>query len=285
MKVNNLKTKNKNIVNLEELHALSSAYGNRLNRKEIFSIVGYPAIVLSLFVFFLTYRWWTTLIAVIFGVIWGFKFILPQTINRRYESQSLSARNSFVNSLTQRMTDGNRTVLDSLELTVERVSGELLEDLKSLVLALKIGSDQDRVRHLLSKFSEKYPEDIVLAQYLEQLETKIFEGNQNIDSLQQLTNDHNMYLIKREEFLNFKDLVFKGIQKIIMLLMVIIALCHGVSYGLAGNFDVYIYEYTKNITGYVTVPIFLINIITSLNTFFKKYFDDSVTELTVRTRK
>lgn len=285
MKAKRLQTRNRNVVDLEELHALSSAYGNRIDRKELFTLVGYPAIILGVYVFLLTYRWWTTAIAIAVGVFWGFRSILPNTIARRYESQSLSARNSFLNSLTQTLANKNRTVLESLEFTTERVPGELLEDLKHLIVEMKLGSDQEKVRFLLTEFSGKYPEDIILSQYFEQLETLIFEGNKNIDALQELTNNHNIYLQKRTKLLTFKDIVFKGIKTIIGWMMVIIAICHGVSYALGGNFDLYINGYARNIIGYATVPVFLLIVITSLRAFFPKYFDDSVTELKVRTKK
>ena len=71
MRINQLQTEAKNRVNLEELHALNSAYGQRLKQKEIIQLVGLPAVVLGVFSLILTYIWWIVVGCTVIGAIYG----------------------------------------------------------------------------------------------------------------------------------------------------------------------------------------------------------------------
>lgn len=285
MKASKIQTRNRNIIDIEELHALNSAYGERIRNKEVMSLIGFPALVLGLLTFLLTYRWWTPLIAIVVGGFWGYKSILPKVIQRRYDYQSLIARNQFLNNLTQIMTNQNRTVLQSIESTISRSRGELQDELKRLTGTLKLGSDQESVRIYLKEFGNKYQEDRILSQYLEQLETLIFEGKRNTDVLHSLCEQHNKMLTKRQEFFDIKDVFLRGVRLLISLMVVLILMFHASSYLLNGDLDMYISGYTHSVMGYLTVPLFLVVFSLTLKAFFDKFFDDSVTELEVRTKK
>ena len=150
MRINQLQTEAKNRVNLEELHALNSAYGQRLKQKEIIQLVGLPAVVLGVFSLILTYIWWIVVGCTVIGAIYGYRFILPKVVNRRYQMQSLVARNKFLLNLTQVTMDNDLTVLQSLAYVIDETEGELSEDLRSLYAALGVGSGRGRLSYLLN---------------------------------------------------------------------------------------------------------------------------------------
>lgn len=285
MRINQLQTEAKNRVNLEELHALNSAYGQRLKQKEIIQLVGLPAVVLGVFSLILTYIWWIVVGCTVIGAIYGYRFILPKVVNRRYQMQSLMARNKFLLNLTQVTMDNDLTVLQSLAYVIDETEGELSEDLRSLYAALGVGSDPERVSYLLNNLSEKYHDDVIFGQYLEQLDTIIQEGKNNTDSLQYLTEHHSKMLEKVNLFLKKKNEMLSGVQTLLILMGAIILLFHGVSFFMNGDFAQYMDGYAHHPIGYVSSAICLISLSMILNSFFKQYFDDSVTELGVRTKK
>ena len=88
MRISQLQTKQSNRVNLDELHALNSAYGERLSGKDLILLIGYPAFIIGGLVFLMTYLWWAVVIAALAGGYLGYRIILPMTVERRYETQS-----------------------------------------------------------------------------------------------------------------------------------------------------------------------------------------------------
>lgn len=285
MKISQIQTRNRNRVDIEELHALSSAYGQRLKNKEIATLIGYPAIILGILTTLLTYSWWKVLIVIFVGLFFGYKVMLPNVIQRRYDTESLLARNRFLNSMTQTMVNPNKTVLECINYVIVRSTGELQDELKKLSVALAVGSDQERVFELLTNFANKYPDDTILSQYFEQLETIIIEGKSNVDALQDLTEHHNRLLEKRKYFFQVKDTFLNGVKVLVAFIVGLILIFHASAYVMNGDLDMYTIGFANNITGYISTTIYLISTFIVLNSFFRRYFDDSVTELGVRTKK
>lgn len=284
MKVNQLQTQNKNTVNLEELHALSSAYGNGLQAKDISTFVLYPAILTGVFALLINYHWFTCLPAVILGGIYGYKVIMPKIVQREYDNKSIQARNKFLTNMTQIISDPNRTVNDSIKYVISRTKGELQTELKVLLTSMAVGSDPKRVNELINEFGKKYEEDTIFNQYLEQLETAIHEGNKNIDSMQDLTEQHTQMLQKRNDYLKVKQTHLLGVKLLITVIIGIILMCHVLSFMMEGSFEMYLKGFAHHPIGYVTGVIFLPYLFSIMHKFVIDYFDDSVMELRVKTK-
>ena len=73
--------------------------------------------------------------------------------------------------------------------------------------------------------------------------------------------------------------MLSGVQTLLILMGAIILLFHGVSFFMNGDFAQYMDGYAHHPIGYVSSAICLISLSMILNSFFKQYFDDSVTEL------
>lgn len=285
MRISSLQTQNRNRVNLEELHALSSAYGKKMQSKEIILMVGFPALLLGTFVWLLTYYWFTVIPAVVLGAIYGYRIILPKIVKRRYESQSLLARNKFMNNMTQVMSDPNRTVNQSIDYVLSRTNGELHKELKELLTSLAVGSDPERVTELIYQFGKKYQEDNLFNQFLEQLETTIHEGKTNIEAMQDLTEHHNDMLQKRNDFFKLKDQHLGGVKLLSIIIVGLILMLHMTSYMMSGGMEMYMSGFAHNIIGYICVSIFIPSYLYVLHGFINNYFDDSVMEVQVKTKK
>ncbi len=285
MRISSLQTQNRNRVNLEELHALSSAYGKKMQSKEIILMVGFPALLLGTFVCLLTYYWFTVIPAVVLGAIYGYRIILPKIVKRRYESQSLLARNKFMNSMTQVMSDPNRTVNQSIDYVLSRTNGELHKELKELLTSLAVGSDPERVTELIYQFGKKYQEDNLFNQFLEQLETTIHEGKTNIEAMQDLTEHHNDMLQKRNDFFKLKDQHLGGVKLLSIIIVGLILMLHMTSYMMSGGMEMYMSGFAHNIIGHICVSIFIPSYLYVLHGFINNYFDDSVMEVQVKTKK
>lgn len=55
MKISQIETQKKNYLDLEELYALSAAYGNGMQRKEVMRLIAMPALVIGVMLGLLTY--------------------------------------------------------------------------------------------------------------------------------------------------------------------------------------------------------------------------------------
>ncbi|KPG70835.1 hypothetical protein [Enterococcus sp. RIT-PI-f] len=285
MRISQLQTKQSNRVNIEELHALNSAYGQRLSGKDLIFLIGYPAFIIGGLVFLMTYVWWAVVIAVLSGLYLGYKIILPQTVARRYETQSFLARNKFLTLMTQVMEDHSRTVDQSLQMVAKRLDGELQIELSQLIAALNVGSDPQRVSELLKALGQKYRTDLFFGQYLDQLETILQEGKENVEALQEILTYHNKVLEKMNEFRRIKDTLWAGVKIMTIAFLGMILLMHAASYIMTGNLDQYIQGFAHHFIGYTIAAICSVSFFFIFKKFFRDYFDDSVTELEVRTKK
>ncbi|WP_241761371.1 hypothetical protein [Enterococcus casseliflavus] len=269
MRISQLQTKQSNRVNLDELHALNSAYGERLSGKDLIFLIGYPAFIIGGLVFLMTYLWWAVVIAAFAGGYLGYRIILPMTVERRYETQSFLARNKFLTLMTQVMEDQTRTVDQSLQLVVKRLDGELARELTQLIAALNVGSDPQRVSALLKELGERYSADLFFGQYLDQLETILQEGKENVEVLQDIFTYHNKVLEKMNEFRKIKDSLLSGVKIMTIAFLLLILLMHGASYMMNGNLDQYIQGFSHHIIGYAVATICSVSFFIIFKNFLK----------------
>jgi hypothetical protein len=190
-----------------------------------------------------------------------------------------------MNNMTQVMSDPNRTVNQSIDYVLSRTNGELHKELKELLTSLAVGSDPERVTELIYQFGKKYQEDNLFNQFLEQLETTIHEGKTNIEAMQDLTEHHNDMLQKRNDFFKLKDQHLGGVKLLSIIIVGLILMLHMTSYMMSGGMEMYMSGFAHNIIGYICVSIFIPSYLYVLHGFINNYFDDSVMEVQVKTKK
>lgn len=273
-RIKNLLAK-RNIINVDELNALQVAYGKPLDYKDYFSYVGLPMLALFGLSFIVLYNFWYSLVFGIIGIVYGLKVILPKTIQRNYEQQAFFQRNKFVNSMTQILTDEGKTVQRALETVKQRASGEFREDL-ILLQGQTLATTNKKVIEAIQHLTDKYVEDIVFVQYMEQLETGIIEGETDVETLKDIKEYHNDINKKQNGFYVMKDRE-KNYMKTISIAMVAFVLIINVFLGL----DTYINVFTKSPIGWITGTGFLGLEMMYYRDFIKYYYDDSIMEVSI----
>ncbi|WP_244895510.1 hypothetical protein [Evansella clarkii] len=266
-------TKKKKSMNVDELRAYRVAYGGKLGVKDFMNYVGLPAGLFGVFSFLLLYNGWVTAVCVIIGAIYGLASLLPKSVKKQYEYEAFNQRNKFLNNITQVLTDDNQTVLMAIRKVTTRSTGEFKEDLKKFH-AMLIGADNERIRESVIWFSEKYDDDVIFQQYLEQLETAMIEGKTNIDTLKDIKTYHNDIRKKQDGYERAKNGHLKDMKQLIIITgILIIALA--VSFG----FETYLSAFARHPVGYISSGLYLL----MLTIFFKQFvgylFDDSVMEI------
>lgn len=270
-----LHTKKKNILNVDELNAYKVAYGSPLKLKDYFHYVLIPGIIFGIFSFLLLYYWWLSLIAVIIGIVYGFKVFLPKSIKKYYETESFGQRNKFINNMTQILTDESKTVTKALSIVNARAEGEFSEDL-TILHARLIGADNKQIQNGFKVLADNYEDDIIFVQYLEQLETAMLEGRANIDTLKDIKTYHNDIKKKQNEY----ELKKQGhLRDMKMLCGVVLIFILAITFSF--GFNTYINDFAHHPIGWVTCGIY----ITLMSRFFRKFstylFDDSILEVEI----
>lgn len=260
---------------IDELNAYKIAYGNPLERKELFRGLLIPFAISFGFSFILYYYWWIGLIAGIVGAIYGYMYIIPQQVKRVYNANSFRERNNFINNITQILTNDDTTVLNALNTVGERASGEFKEDLLKLQANL-LDASNEGVQEAFQVVSDKYNYDVIFSLFVEQLTTATIEGRTNIDTLKDIKGYHNMLKQRQESFYmkkqqRSKD--FKFMSKVAAIFIAAITL----SFGFRQFIDVY----AHNPIGWLASGLYLIILAYIFHSFQKKMGDDSVMEVKI----
>lgn len=268
--------KRKHVYNVNELNAYNLAYGRKLGTKDYFHYVGLPALFMVAFLTALTYFWWLALIGGIVGGFYGYRVILPNCVKRNYYMKSMQERNRFINNMTQIMTDKKKTVSFGLGAAKERTDGELKTDLGKLEAGL-MGADRVQIKEAFAEINEKYKHDVVFTQYTEQLETAMYEGKNNIETLKEIKSYHNDTLKKQKQFMEAKNghlRDFKSLLVIIGFFIMAITFSFG--------FSTYFESFARGIAGWVSSAIYMPLLMYLMTQFSKFYFDDSIMEVRVK---
>lgn len=267
--------KKKKIFNIDEINAYRVAYGNPIERKDIIKSIIFPFFICALFVFILFFKWWLAVIAGFIGVVYAFSYTIPQNERRIYELKSFKERNKFVNNMTQILTNADRTVLQAIQIVSDRAAGEFKQELMILQSDLIEGSREITLR-AFKRLEEKYPSDVMFAQYIEQLTTATLEGRNNLDTLKDIKSYHNMvkdrqnsFFISKEE----KNREFNFMVKVALIFIGAIIFSFG--------FRQYIDVFANGIIGWVTASIYLVAIMFIYHSFNQRMADDSVLEVNV----
>lgn len=194
----------KRIYNIDELNAIRTQYENPIRKKEVLIFALVPAGYVFALIYSLFYNWKLALLFSLIGVVYGVAIIMPKMVKRNHYSRSQRERNRFMNSLTQNLVNDNVLTEDGLERVSNRLNGELARDVKELTTRLKYdtASEQNEAYEALSN---KYRNDRVFVQFVDQLNTATTEGRNNIKELDSLASHHDLVLQKQKHFYNVKD--------------------------------------------------------------------------------
>lgn len=266
-------TKKKRTMNFDELQAYRVAYGRKLGPKDVGTYVGIPTGMFAFFSFILLYNVYITAFCAVLGAIYGFRTLLPKIVKKQYEAEAFNQRNKFINNITQVLTDNSQTALMAIKKVTNRSSGEFQQDLKRFH-AMLIGADNERIRDAILWFSERYDDDVIFQQYLEQLETSMIEGKNNIDTLKDIKTYHNEIRKKQEGYERDKNGHLRDMKQLVFITAILI-IALGVSFG----WKTYMEAFARHIVGYISGALYLTIMSGFFRRFVKIYFDDSVMEV------
>lgn len=260
---------------LDEVNALRVAYGDPLQKRELFTTLLIPFLVTAIFTFTLFYYWWLALSAGLVAMIYAYRVMLPQNEKRAYEVNAFRERNNFVNNITQMLTNQERTVLDALKTVSERAKGEFKEDLLLLQASL-VDANPKEQQDAFQVLSEKYKSDVIFDLFVEQLATASIEGRFSMETLKDIKSYHNQVKKRQDDFMakkqkeayNFKFIMTTG-------LVLIMAITF--SFG----WDQFVNVYARNPVGWGTSTLYLLIVGSFYLSFRNKLVDDNIMEVKV----
>ncbi len=261
-------------VNIEELNAIEKLYNEGLTKKKIGRICLVPAGLVFVSSFLVFYNPILSIIGALIGGLFGYVYVLKKVISYNYEIASFAERNKFLTTLTQLLINKEKTIVNAIATAKSRTRGELKDDLTILERRLLQG-ERSGVHNFFEVLNKKYEKDIIFCQYLEQLETSITEGRVNLDTLQDITNYHNLVQEQQRSYTKAKDVRKGHFFTIIMLVMTLLVVI-GFSMGLKEAFIPY---YSRSLVGLFTGVPFLLLLYYNAYKFTNYYLDYSVTDI------
>lgn len=271
-----LKTKRKKRYDINELNAYATAYGGPIGRKDYLMYVGLPAVVAAGFTFILYYSIIVSIVAFVVGVLYGLWFMLPNMTRRKYFLASLYERGRYVRLLTQIATNKDKSMLTVLYEATERLNknGELYKEMMDLVANIGTDITQENVQFQFKIIRDKYVIDPTFCQFLEQVETGLLNGNNNVDTLQEIEFYHSENRRNLENFIKIKDSHIGGYKSIVGLVIFLTVIA---SYSI--GIQDYIAGFSRTWVGAVFGGIFLGGNVFFFMQIMKFYFDDDVTSM------
>lgn len=279
MKVNKRRirklTKN-DFINVDQLNAYKVAYGNPLDARDYTKYIGLPAICFGLLATVLLYTWWISLLSVVIGAFYGAKVFMPLTLKNRYEHSAFVERNKFVNNMTQRMTDDQVTVKVALKSATNLAKGDLHEDLMKFRARIEDANNIEKQK-ACQWLINQYKKDIVFELYIDQIETALIEGKQNIEAFKDTTGYHELVKKKKAIFEQKKAFFLKGMKKVVVVMFFFLLILNNFM-----GFQEYITHFTKHPIGIGASVICLVWMGINTRDFFNRYFDDEVMEVPMK---
>lgn len=270
-----MKFRRKRILTLDELNAYRKAYGKPIQKKELFLTIMIPFSVTFFYTFILYYYWWLSFICGVIGAIYGYIFITSQQVKRVYENNAFRERNNFINTMTQLLTNNERTVLQALQTVTERANGEFKKDLQKLSSEL-IDANNEDIKNAFQELADKYEKDVIFSMYVEQLITAATQGRTNVDTLKDIKSYHNEVKKRQEKFFEAKkrkERDFKYMCRVGLFFIAAVTFSFG--------FGQFIENYAHHAIGWVSSAIYLLILARIFHTFLKRMGDDSVMEVKI----
>lgn len=275
MKIN-VQTKRRGIMDVQELNAYQVAYGRPLGYRDFLTYIGIPAIAMAGLAFALWYSIIASIICGVVGAFFGAKEIMPKSVKRGYRIKAMQERNRFINNITQIMTDESKTTTKALSIAKTRTKGELKEDIHVLEARIQ-GADRYQIADAFREITTKYEDDVVFSQFFEQLETAIYEGRNNIDTLKQIKSYHNDVLRKTKQYMKIKEGYAMDMKQMMFIICVFIGAIT-VSFG----FDTFYQGFAKSFVGWICGGAYYILMMMFGKKFFLYYFDDEIMNMGVK---
>lgn len=260
---------------LEEYSALKTAYGEPYSRADLFASLFKPFVFIFAYTYFVGYIWWLSVIYGLLASLYQYRRINKLNMSREYQEKAFNERNKFLNNITQILTNPNTTTLDGLMKSANRTSGEFQDDLGYLLTELK-DSDPRRVHSAFETFKVKYETDVVFIQYIDQLETAILDGRNNVEVLKDIRTFHNNVKKKRDFFIRLKSKRTSQFKQIVLILLASI-----LAMAFSLGFSKYINEYAHTMYGWVGNNLYLLVIFMIFRGHLKKQEDDNVMEVSM----
>lgn len=260
-------------INIQELDALDKNYGTGLSNKKTMTICLVPTIFAGVATFGVMFNIYLAVVFAIAGFIWGYYSLMPLIIQFNYEESSFKERNKAITILSQLLMDKNKTISKAFSTAKSRLTGEIRSDI--YFLETKVGSgDREAVHEAFATVHEKYADDAILRQFLEQMETFRDEGNINGRTLKDLSNYHTDVLEEQVDFMKQKNLILQTMIAVTVLLGALIAMATNFS-----TFEDYLTKFAQTPIGYIFGISFLLINFWAWIGFTKHFYDYSVTTI------
>ena len=261
---------------IQDLNALSTAYGEAVGKKEYISDVFMPGLTLAV-LGLITLEWWVPILLFIVGAVYGYKKILPQDVQRSYWLASVAERGRYMNVAAQIATNPEKSMLMVLRESTDRLNhdGELYKELTSLTARLNLMDvSPESVRPEFQKLIKKYSDDVNFALFLEQIETGVINGNGQISTLVEIERYHRETRDVTEAFMKDKDMRKNDLKVSVALAWFIVGLF--ISTIGVGEYLRLMHTYY---VGMVFNALFILSQLLMFNRFNRFYWDDDVTSV------
>jgi hypothetical protein len=259
---------------IEKLNALNRRYRSTLTRRDWFINLFLAPIIIAGLVLVLTFNPIYTIVEFVVIIVYARRFIMPEVVMHNYRVEEEKACNKFVGSLTQIMMDKNKNIITSLERANERISGELQAELAPLILKIKLGSENSLIKAEFARIYEKYKNDHVFVQFMEQIETWVIDGEINRNVLKNIKTYHDLMYEKRAQFYAKKREHFRDIRSMIFVIGVFITLLI-----TSFSFNTYRLAFVDSTIGTVLSVVYVTVVLLIMDGFRKNYFDDNIISL------
>lgn len=261
---------------IQDLNALSTAYGEAVGKKEYIADVFLPGLTLAV-LGLITLEWWVPILLFIVGAVYGYKKILPQDVQRSYWLASIAERGRYMNVAAQIATNPEKSMLMVLRESTDRLNhdGELYKELTSLTARLNLMDvSPESVRPEFQKLIKKYSDDVNFALFLEQIETGVINGNGQVSTLVEIERYHRETRDVTEAFMKDKDMRKNDLKVSVALAWFIVGLF--ISTIGIGEYLRLMHTYY---VGMVFNALFILSQLLMFNRFNRFYWDDDVTSV------
>lgn len=269
-------------MDIEEMNAKATAYGRPIGKMDYLMYVGVPGLLLCIIVTLLYFSVFWSILAFIVGMIYGFKNYMPHAIERKYLLAGMNARGHYLTVTTQLATNDEKSMLMVLDESVDRVEKgtELHKEIVELVANIGTNIEPANVRKQFASLRYRYRYDSIFCQYLEQLETGLLNGNNNIDTLQEIEQYHSNLRAKTHDFLKKKDANLSNYKLIGMFILALVAGC-----AFLLGFDKFRAGFSRTPVGLIFgLPFLALEVKTYLS-FYRDYWDDDIMSIRTSNKK
>ncbi|MGG0001074.1 hypothetical protein NSQ10_03310 [Bacillus sp. FSL R5-0432] len=270
-----MKFRKKKLYSLEEIRAMSKAFGQPLQKREYAKFILTPFICFAGFAYLLFHYWWMALICGLIGGSYGWFYQLRRKVKNDYEKEAFQERNNFLNNMTQLLTNDDMPLVEAFSTCTKYAEGELKRKLIDLEIAL-VDSDEKEVVEAFKSLRRAYKNDVQFDQYIEQLGIMFVEGRTSILTLKDTKDYHNKVLLKQQRFIEDKQQHKKDFRT-----MILYSIGFIVGIMLSFTLKKYVDIYAHALVGMIANTVYLSIIFYVYHQFNQRYFDDAVTEVRI----